>query len=99
MQRGRDDARAEAGDVLLSLKLEARAGRDGPLGTGRKSRASLRQGSDGMRTAAIQAAGRRQKGFTITRMTMNAVTIPGTSFISRKALPLTGRSPRASFLP
>jgi hypothetical protein len=40
-----------------------------------------------------------QNGFTITRMTMIAVATPGISFMMRSALPLTGRSPRASFLP
>jgi hypothetical protein len=40
-----------------------------------------------------------QKGLTITRTTMSAIAMAGTSFNKRSALPLNGRSPRASFLP
>jgi hypothetical protein len=40
-----------------------------------------------------------QNGFTITRITITAVAMPGTSFISRSALSLAGRKPRANFLP
>lgn len=38
-----------------------------------------------------------QNGLTITRMTMTAAAMPGTSLISRNCLPVSLRSPRASF--
>ena len=42
---------------------------------------------------------RNQNGRTITSTTISTTKMPGTSFISRSARPLTGRSPAASFLP
>ena len=41
----------------------------------------------------------RQKGLTTTSTTMIATATPGTSFMSRSAVPLLGRAPRASDLP
>jgi len=40
-----------------------------------------------------------QNGRTITSTTIRTTAMPGSSFISRSALPLTGRAPAASFLP
>lgn len=42
---------------------------------------------------------KRQNGFTITNTTMITTASPGISFMSLNALPLTGRSPRASLRP
>lgn len=40
-----------------------------------------------------------QNGLMITRITMTAAVIPGTSLVSRKALSVIVRSPLASFFP
>lgn len=45
------------------------------------------------------AADPDQNGFTITRITITAVAMPGTSFINRSALSLAGRKPRANLRP
>ena len=40
-----------------------------------------------------------QNGRTMTRTTISAAAMPGISLIMRTALPDSGRSPRANFLP
>src|SRR6185436_11172955 len=41
----------------------------------------------------------QENGLTMTSTTISTTAMPGISFISRSALPLTGRVPAASFLP
>lgn len=49
--------------------------------------------------AGVTTCRGRQKGRTITSTTISTTAIPGSSFISRSALPLTGRAPAASLRP
>jgi hypothetical protein len=51
------------------------------------------------KSAWVMTVGKVQNGRTMTKTMMIAAIIPGISLIIRTALPDSGRSPRASFLP